>query len=89
MQTTMMNTPLSLDHLLERAGQIFHGNDIVSRLPDKSLKRHSYAEYYRRTRALSAALLELGLQKGERVARCAGTTTPTWKPTSAFPPPAA
>ena len=68
MQTTMMNTPLSLDHLLERAGQIFHGNDIVSRLPDKSLKRHSYAEYYRRTRALSAALLELGLQKGECVA---------------------
>ena len=68
MQTTMMNTPLSLDHLLERAGQIFHGNDIVSRLPDKSLKRHSYAEYYRRTRALAAALLELGLQKGERVA---------------------
>ena len=68
MQTTMMNTPLSLDHLLERAGQIFHGNDIVSRLPDKSLKRHSYAEYYRRTRALAAALLDLGLQKGERVA---------------------
>ena len=68
MQTTMMNTPLSLDHLLERAGQISHGNDIVSRLPDKSLKRHSYAEYYRRTRALAAALLELGLQKGERVA---------------------
>ena len=68
MQTTMMNAPLSLNHLLERAGQIFHGNDIVSRLPDKSLKRHSYAEYYRRTRALAAALLDLGLQKGERVA---------------------
>ena len=68
MQTTMMNTPLSLDHLLERAGQIFHGNEIVSRVPDKSLKRHSYAEYYRRTRALAAALLDLGLQKGERVA---------------------
>mgnify|MGYP003601039239 FL=1 len=44
MQTTMMNTPLSLDHLLERAGQIFHGNEIVSRVPDKSLKRHRYAE---------------------------------------------
>ena len=69
MQTTMMNAPLSLNHLLERAGQIFHGNDIVSRLPDKSLKSHSYAQYYRRTRALSAALLELGLQKGE----CMGT----------------
>ena len=68
MQTTMMNAPLSLNHLLERAGQIFHGNDIVSRLPDKSLKHHSYAEYYRRTRALASALLGLGLQKGECVA---------------------
>ena len=68
MQTTMMNAPLSLNHLLERAGQIFHGNDIVSRLPDKSLRRHSYGEYYRRTRALAAALQGLGLQKGDRVA---------------------
>ena len=68
MQTTMMNAPLSLNHLLERAGQIFHGNDIVSRLPGKSLKHHSYAEYYRRTRALASALLDLGLQKGECVA---------------------
>ena len=68
MQTTMMNVPLSLNHLLDRAGMLFRNNEVVSRLPDKSLKRHSYAEYYRRTRALSAALLELGLQKGERVA---------------------
>ena len=68
MNTTMMQVPLSLNHLLERAGKIFHGNEIVSRLPDKSLRRHSYADYYRRTRALAAALLGLGLKKGERVA---------------------
>ena len=68
MQTTMMNVPLSLNHLLERAGQLFHGNEIVSRLPDKSLRRHSYGDFYRRTRALGSALLELKLQKGERVA---------------------
>ena len=68
MKSTMMNTPLSLNHLLERAGRLFHGNEIVSRLPDKSLRRHSYGEYYRRTRALAAALQGLGLQKGDRVA---------------------
>ena len=68
MKTTMMDTPLSLNHLLERAGKIFHGNEIVSRLPDKSLRHHTYGEFYRRTRALAAALLGLGLQKGERVA---------------------
>ncbi|MDR1969259.1 MAG: long-chain fatty acid--CoA ligase [Burkholderiaceae bacterium] len=68
MQTTMMNTPLSLNHLLERAGRLFYGNQIVSRLPDKSLRRHSYGDFYRRTRALGAALRALGLQKGDRVA---------------------
>jgi fatty-acyl-CoA synthase len=64
----MMATPLSLNHLLERAGQLFHGNEIVSRLPDKSLRRHTYGAFHRRTRSLAAALQKLGLQKGERVA---------------------
>jgi fatty-acyl-CoA synthase len=68
MQSTMMHTPLSLNHLLERAGRLFARNEIVSRLPDKSLRRHSYGEFYRRTRALAAALRGLGLQPGERVA---------------------
>jgi hypothetical protein len=36
-QSTMMNVPLSLNHLLERAGTLFAGNEVVSRLPDKSL----------------------------------------------------
>ena len=68
MRSTMMNVPLSLNHLLERAGTIFGGNTIVSRLPDKSLRTHSYAQYHRRTRALASALKQLGLQKGDRVA---------------------
>ncbi|GAB3774495.1 long-chain fatty acid--CoA ligase [Ramlibacter monticola] len=68
MQSTMMTTPLSLNHLLERAGQLFHRNEIVSRLPDKSLRRHSYGEFHRRTRALAAVLQQLGLRKGDRVA---------------------
>ena len=68
MQATMMDVPLSLNHLLDRAGQLFGGNEIVSRLPDKSLKRHSYAQYHRRTRALASALQKLGINKGDRVA---------------------
>ena len=63
-----MDTPLSLNHLLERAGRLFHRGEIVSRLPDKSLRRHTYGEFYRRTRALASALQQLGLKKGERVA---------------------
>ena len=68
MQTTMMNVPLSLNHLLERAGRLFQGTEVVSRLPDKSLRRHRYGDIYRRTRALAAALQGLGLRKGDRVA---------------------
>ncbi|HEY9239403.1 MAG TPA: long-chain-fatty-acid--CoA ligase [Burkholderiaceae bacterium] len=71
MQTTMMEVPLSLNHLLERAGRLFGANEIVSRLPDKSLKTHTYAEFHRRTRALASALQGLGLQRGERVATLA------------------
>jgi fatty-acyl-CoA synthase len=71
MQTTMMNVPLSLNHLLERAGRLFGSNEIVSRLPDKSLKTHTYAEFHRRSRALASALQTLGLKQGERVATLA------------------
>ena len=68
MHATMMDVPLSLNNLLERAGILFAGNSIVSRLPDKSLKTHTYGEFHRRTRALASALQQLGLKKGERVA---------------------
>ena len=68
MQSTMMNVPLSLNHLLERAGTLFAGNTVVSRLPDKSLRTHTYGQIYRRTRALASALQALGLNKGDRVA---------------------
>lgn len=63
-----MDVPLSLNHLLERAGKLFAGNEIVSRLPDKSLRWHTYGEFYRRTRSLASALQVLGLEKGDGVA---------------------
>ncbi len=68
MQTTMMPVPLSLNRLLEHAGRLFPEREIVTRLPDKSLRRHSYAQWYARTRALASALQRLGLRRGERVA---------------------
>ncbi|HYD55765.1 MAG TPA: long-chain-fatty-acid--CoA ligase [Burkholderiales bacterium] len=64
----MMRVPLSLNHFLERAGTLFKDTEIVSRLPDKSLRRQTYGDFYARTRRLAAALLALGLKKGERVA---------------------
>ena len=68
MHATMMDVPLALNSLLERAGTLFAGNTIVSRRPDKSLKIHTYGEFHRRTRAFASALQQLGLKKGEWVA---------------------
>src|ERR1043166_9644993 len=67
-QSTMQKVPLSLNQILERAGRPYPQSQIVSRLPDKSLKRHTFAEFYTRARRLAAALLKLGLNKGDRVA---------------------
>ena len=68
MRSTMMKMPLSVNHLLARAGQLFAHKTVVSRLPDKSLRTHTYAQIHRRTRALASALQKLGLKKGDRVA---------------------
>ena len=66
--STMQRVPLSLNALLERAGRLFPWSEIVSRRPDRSLVRHRFADFYRRARALAAALRAAGLAKGERVA---------------------
>jgi len=68
MQTTMMNMPLSIHHFLERAGTLFKGNTMVSRLPDKSLRTHTYGQWHQRTLQLAVALKKAGLQQGDRVA---------------------
>ena len=68
MQSTMMQVPLNLSHFLERAGKLFGAREIVSRMPDKSLHRYTYADFYRRARALAEALTRAGLARGDRVA---------------------
>ena len=68
MRATMMNFPLTLGHILERAGKLFPESEIVSRLPDKSLHRYRYADFHHRARLLATALARLGLKRGERVA---------------------
>jgi fatty-acyl-CoA synthase len=64
----MMPVALSLNHFLDRGRRLFAESQIVSRLPDKSLKTHSYADYVQRTLQLACALQALGVAKGERVA---------------------
>jgi fatty-acyl-CoA synthase len=68
MDSTIMDYPLTLAHLLERARLLFPGVEIVTRRPDKTLHRTTYAEFYRRARLLAQALREAGLRPGDRVA---------------------
>lgn len=68
MRGTMMEFPLLLPTVLERAGKLFKSTEIVSRLPDRSLHRYRYNDFYDRARALAAALQRAGIRKGERVA---------------------
>src|SRR5262249_22375757 len=65
---TMMDFPLTLPTILERAGKLFPRVEVVSRRPDRSIHRTNYGEIYKRARRLSAALKKLGLQDGDRVA---------------------
>jgi fatty-acyl-CoA synthase len=68
MRGTMMDFPLTLPTLLERAGKLFARVEIMSRRPDRSVARTTYGDFYRRARRLSSALTKLGLQPGDRVA---------------------
>jgi fatty-acyl-CoA synthase len=67
MRSTMMDFPLTLPTLLDRAGKLFSRVEIVSRRPDRSKDRTTYGAFHRRARRLAAALTKLGLRPGDRV----------------------
>ena len=68
MRGTMMDFPLTLPTLLERADKLFSRVEIVSRRPDRSIARTCYGDFYHRARRLASALTKLGLRSGDRVA---------------------
>src|SRR5262245_57616338 len=68
MRGTMMDFPLTLTVLLERAGRLFADVEILSRRPNRSVVRTNYGTFYNRARRLGSALTKLGLQRGDRVA---------------------
>jgi fatty-acyl-CoA synthase len=71
MNGLMMDYQLTLPTILRRAETYFPGQEIVSRLPDRSFHRYTYADFCRRSRQLAVALGELGLERGDRVATLA------------------
>ncbi|WP_440770479.1 long-chain fatty acid--CoA ligase [Natronorubrum sp. DTA28] len=63
----MMGVQLTLDRLLERAVDLFPDRELVTKLPDGSTHRYTYADAYERICQLAHALDELGLEEGARV----------------------
>ena len=68
MPHTMMDAPLVLDWIADRAERWLGGGEIVSRRPDRSLARTTYAQVIARARRLARALVAAGIQRGDRVA---------------------
>jgi acyl-CoA synthetase (AMP-forming)/AMP-acid ligase II len=68
MRGTMMDFPLTLKTMLERAGKQFSKVELVSRRPDRSVVRTNYRVFSERARRLASALHKLGLRSGDRVA---------------------
>jgi fatty-acyl-CoA synthase len=68
MNGLMMDYQLTLPTVLRRAESYFGAKEIVTRMPDRSFHRYTYADSCRRARALAVALGGLGLERGDRVA---------------------
>jgi fatty-acyl-CoA synthase len=68
MKGLMMNYQLTLPTILRRAESLFGKKEIISRLPDKSIHRYTYADFARRVKKLAAALQQSGVSEGDRVA---------------------
>ncbi|MEX0674302.1 MAG: long-chain fatty acid--CoA ligase [Gaiellaceae bacterium] len=68
MNGLIMDYELNVPAILRRAEALFGRKEIVTRLPDKSFHRYTYADFAQRSRRLASALLGLGLKDGDRVA---------------------
>ena len=64
----MMDVPLTIDLVVDRAERWTCGGEVVSRRPDRSLTRTTYGEVAKRSRRLARALVAAGIRRGDRVA---------------------
>lgn len=67
MHGLMMDYQLTMDRILEHANRMFPHKQITTLQPDGSLHRYNYAEAYTRIKRLAKALVNLGIQPGDRV----------------------
>jgi len=68
MKGQMMNYPLTTNAIIEYGNRVFPYKEIVSKLPDGTMHRYTYADMYKRTKKLANALVnKLGIKPGDRV----------------------
>ena len=67
MDGLMMNVPLSLSHIFDRAERLFPDKEVVTATPT-GRERTSYGQWAERTRRLGGALDDLGITSDGRVA---------------------
>src|SRR5512137_2149208 len=67
MRGQMMDYPLTLTHVLDRARQLYGKKEIVTKA-GPTLARYTYAEMTERVGRLANALEKLGVKRGDRVA---------------------
>lgn len=68
MRGLMMDYQLTVSAILRRAESLFGAKEIISLLPDKSIHRYTYHDLARRSKKLSVALQQLGVEEEDRVA---------------------
>jgi fatty-acyl-CoA synthase len=66
-EALMMDYPLLVRHIAERAGTVFADRELVS-VTQGGVERSTYGEVLERSRRLASALRELGVRPGDRVA---------------------
>ncbi len=68
MKGQMMDYALTTNSIIEYGNRVFPHKEIVSKLPDGTWHRYSYAEMYKRTKRLASALVnKLNVKTGDRI----------------------
>ena len=74
MRGRMMQTPLLISSLIEHAGQVFSGQEVVSRTVEGPIHRYTWRDVRDRSRQLAQALEAHGISGGDRVGTLAWNT---------------